>query len=195
MFDSILELDYQLFFLINGAWTNSFFDWILPLFRNKYFWFPLYLFLIVFFIVNYKKRGLVVILFMLLAVALSDQISSSIVKPIFQRIRPCNEESISDLVRNLVRCGSGYSFTSSHAANHFSIAVFLIMLFFRKYKWLLPLGICWAASISYAQIYVGVHYPLDILAGAFMGSVIGLLTGWFSVKVFFPFHVINYSQY
>jgi len=195
MFDSLLELDYQLFFLINGAWTNSFFDWVLPLFRNKYFWAPLYLFLIAFFVVNYKRRGLVIILLMILTVTLSDQISSSIIKPIFQRIRPCNETSIADLVRNIVRCGSGYSFTSSHAANHFGLGVFLIILFYRKYKWILPLGICWAASISYAQVYVGVHYPLDILMGAFLGSVIGFLTGFFCMKVVLPSHVMNYSQY
>jgi undecaprenyl-diphosphatase len=92
-------------------------------------------------------------------------------------LRPCNEPEIKSEVTIIVDCGTGYSFPSSHATNHFGIAVFLIMMFYHRWKIILPLGIFWAASISFAQIYVGVHYPIDILTGSLLGSSIGLGMG------------------
>lgn len=171
--DFLIGLDQYLFFLINRDWTNSFFDVILPLFRNRFFWSPLYLFLIVYFIVNHRKNSLLIIGMLFLAFVLADSISSGLIKPFFERLRPCNEPLIKDQVRSLVTCGSGYSFTSSHATNHFAIALFLITFFYKRYAWVLPLGLLWAGSISYAQVYVGVHYPFDVLCGALLGSLIG----------------------
>ncbi|MCY1533690.1 PAP2 superfamily protein [compost metagenome] len=92
------------------------------------------------------------------------------------RIRPCNEVNLIGDIIHRVPCGSGFSFPSSHATNHFAIAVFLICLFYQKWKPILPLGLGWAVSISFAQIYVGVHYPVDTFAGAILGTCIGLTT-------------------
>ncbi len=176
--EQLLEFDYRVFFLINRDWTNGLFDFVLPIIRNKYFWSPLYVFLIAFFITNYQKNSAKIISLLLLTFFVSNILSSEIIKPFFERLRPCNEPLIRDQVRSLIACGSGYSFTSSHAANHFSIACFLIFFFYDRYKWILPVGVLWAGSISYAQVYVGVHYPVDIACGAVLGATVGLSMCW-----------------
>jgi len=174
MIDQLVQFDRDLFFAINHGLSNSFFDWLMPILRDRYTWVLLYLFIIVFSIKIYGKQGFIMILFLAMTFGISDFLSSSVIKPNVQRLRPCNETEIKTNVNNLVDCGTGYSFPSSHATNHFGIAVFLIMMFYHKWKIILPIGILWAASISFAQIYVGVHYPIDILTGSLLGSSIGL---------------------
>ncbi|MDX1685268.1 MAG: phosphatase PAP2 family protein, partial [Saprospiraceae bacterium] len=99
-----------------------------------------------------------------------------------ERVRPCNDESIKQEVILRARCGGGYSFTSSHATNHFGLSMVLFLLLGNRiaWRWLIFL---WAALVSYAQIYVGVHYPLDILGGAVLGVMLGYLVyatvNWF----------------
>lgn len=118
------------------------------------------------------------ILFLLVTFGLGDFTSASIIKPEVMRVRPCNDVPFKEQVTTRVRCGSGYSMPSSHATNHFAIGVFILMLFRRQWKPIVWLSIVWAASISFAQIYVGVHYPGDILVGAMLGTAIGLFTSW-----------------
>ncbi|HEY1024840.1 MAG TPA: phosphatase PAP2 family protein, partial [Sphingobacteriaceae bacterium] len=156
--------------------SNPFFDWLMPYLRNRYFWIPLYLFLVIFFVMNYKKAGIAITLFLLITFGISDYSASSVVKPAFERLRPCNDPVFKTEVNTRIACGSGYSMPSSHAANHFAIAVFLITLFYRRWKWILPLALLWATAISFAQIYVGVHYPFDVLIGGILGSIVGYLT-------------------
>ena len=177
MLEQLIQFDQNLFFTINHGLSNSFFDWLMPALRNRFFWTPLYLFIIIFFIRNYGKQGWIMILFLILTFGLTDFFSSSILKPSVQRLRPCNNPEIKSDVKNLIDCGSGFSFPSSHASNHFGLAVFLIVMFYRKWKLILPIGLFWAASISFAQVYVGVHYPVDILAGAMLGGMIGFIMG------------------
>lgn len=188
MIETLTQLDQSLFFLINGEWTNTFLDWIMPLLRDKYFWTPVYLFLVVFFLSQYKWRGLVLIGLVLLAFAIADFTSASIIKPLVERLRPCNDLDLAGQIRVLVNCGGGYSFVSSHASNHFAISFLLISLFYKQWKWIFPLCFLWAFSVSYAQIYVGVHYPLDILGGAVLGTLVGLLVGQIERR-FYP--VVN----
>jgi len=183
MLDQLLHFDHQLFFAINHGLSNPFFDWLMPLLRNKYFWSPLYLFLIIYFIRNYGRTGLMLIGFMLLTFALTDTVSSRLVKFIAERPRPCNDLVLKTQVISLVDCGTGYSFPSSHAANHFGLAMFLILVFYRKWEWILPVGLIWAASISFAQVYVGVHYPSDVIAGTILGCLTGYLTGTIFLKI------------
>jgi undecaprenyl-diphosphatase len=101
------------------------------------------------------------------------------VKPLVERSRPCAEQSSIDVIAK-VRCGSGYSFTSSHATNHFAIAIFFIFTLGRYIKYLSIGLIVWASLISLAQVYVGVHYPSDI----FCGMLLGIAIGYFWSKVF-----------
>ncbi len=178
----LLQFDEALFRLINGEWTNSFLDAIMPIWRNKYFWIPLYIFFISFVAINHAKKFLPFLLAALITVGLSDTISSRLIKKTIQRDRPCNDVELKDDVKLLINCGSGYSFTSSHATNHFAIGVFFFLtvgLFFRRSRILLLL---WAFSISYGQVYVGVHYPMDVFVGACIGSAIGILMSIFYNK-------------
>lgn len=176
MLEQIIQYDQELFLFINQVISNLFFDWLMPILRNPYTWAPLYLFLIIFLIKNYKKRGIVMLIFFILTFALADFTSSSIIKPEVMRIRPCNDILFKDQGTLRVRCGSGYSFPSSHATNHFALGMFLLVIFRKRWKPIIWLSLGWAASISFAQIYVGVHYPTDIIAGAILGSIIGIFT-------------------
>jgi len=176
MFEQIIQLDQNLFFAINHGLSNPFFDWLMPALRNRFFWTPLYLFIAIFLVRNYGKKGWIILIFTALTFGFTDYLASSVIKPAVERLRPCNDPEIKTEVKNIVACGTGFSFPSSHASNHFAIAVFLILLFYHKWKLILPIGLFWAASISFAQIYVGVHYPIDILSGALLGSMIGYVT-------------------
>lgn len=179
MIEYIKHIDQQLFFIINRGFANPIFDVLLPLMRSKYFWSPLYLFLIAYFIKsNRPRKALFTILFLLITFALTDYISAGIIKEYFQRIRPCNDPEIMGFVRSIVGCGSGYSFVSSHAANHFGIAIFLTHYFIDK-RWIGISFKLWAAIIAFSQVYVGVHYPLDVICGMLLGIGIAHLTFYF----------------
>ena len=104
--------------------------------------------------------------------------SATLIKSFYKRVRPCNDPVMANIIVHRVDCGPGYSFPSTHASDHFAIAVMLILVFYRRYKWVLPVSLLWAASISFAQVYVGVHYPIDVTAGGIYGILIGLLFGW-----------------
>ena len=179
IFESLQSFDQTLFVYINRVATHPILDTLMPFFRESTFWIPLYLFLIVFVFVNFGKNGWVWLLFAFITVLLTDQFSSSIVKNWVMRPRPCNDPVFSSQARLLLdHCSGGYSFTSSHATNHFGVATFLCITlgrFFGKWKYLLFI---WAALICYAQVYVGVHYPLDVVFGALLGFLIGQFVCW-----------------
>jgi membrane-associated phospholipid phosphatase len=175
MIDYLIHLDKVIFFFINGQLSNPVFDAVLPWIRNKVIWIPLYILIAYFLIYKYKIKGLIAIMFLIVVAGVCDFTSSSIVKPFFERLRPCNNPEINGKINLLVGCGGGFSFTSSHATNHFGLAIALILLFYHRWKWILPAGIVWAGSISLAQVYVGVHYPVDIFFGAFLGTLIAIL--------------------
>jgi len=170
------ELDTQLFFFANHQLANVVFDWLCPLLRNKFTWVPFYLAATVYLFIKHSYKALWLIAAAALTVLLADQISSSLIKPLFERLRPCNEPAMREQVRLLVKCGSGYSFVSSHAANHFGIAS-VFVFFFRKTYLSIAL-LLWAFSIAFAQVYVGVHYPFDVLVGGAIGFAIGGLLAW-----------------
>lgn len=172
----ILEADKSFFNLINNKWNNSFFDVLMPLVRNANFWLPLYLFLLVFALLNIKKSGWF-IFSILITVALTDTLSSHIIKNLVWRLRPCHEPDLANSIRILASyCPQSSSFTSSHAANHFGLATFAsITLYPYAGKWIY-LTYLWAFIIIYAQVYVGVHYPIDVICGTIVGVMAGLLT-------------------
>lgn len=171
---SLIEIDQSLFYLLNSEWTNAFFDWLLPVWRDKYFWLPVYFFIVLFVVLNYGKKSYWFVLFLVATVGSADLVSSHLVKKTIKRVRPCNDEGLKQ-VRSLAKCGSGYSFTSSHATNHFAISYFLFATLGIRFKKIRGWLIAWAASVAYAQVYVGVHYPLDVLSGMILGILIAKL--------------------
>lgn len=178
--EQVFNFDRGLLRLINYDWHNDFFDWLMPWLRNSVVWAPLYLFMIVFIVTNFKKTGWWWVLFAVCTVTISDLVSSRLIKENILRLRPCNEPALAEWLRVLV----GYrpqssSFTSSHATNHFAVAAFIYVTLKKHFaKW--PAAFFfWAFSICYAQVYVGVHYPLDVAAGALIGILIGYLPGKF----------------
>ncbi|MEL6864438.1 MAG: phosphatase PAP2 family protein [Bacteroidota bacterium] len=173
--EQVLALDFHLFHLINQHWTNGWLDQLMPCFREKLFWAPLYLFLLSFVWINYGTRVWPFVLAVIVTLALADTASSQWVKKSVKRPRPCHLWQESEDIRLLTHCGAGYSFTSSHASNHFALAVFLGLTLGRRIRWLMGGLLLWAAMIAYAQVYVGLHFPLDVLAGALLGSMIALL--------------------
>ena len=177
MFRTLVDFDTYLFGIVNQKASNSFFDSIMPFVRQPLFWLPLYLFVILFAIYNFPKKAAIWIGSLLLTVTITDSVSSHILKPLFGRLRPCNNPELADSIRLLVdHCGQNGSFTSSHATNHFGIAVFIFITLKKVWGKFNYLFILWAAVISFAQVYVGVHFPFDVIGGAILGSGIGYLT-------------------
>ncbi|MDQ3550312.1 MAG: phosphatase PAP2 family protein [Bacteroidota bacterium] len=169
--------DQWLFIQLNSHFTNPFFDAVLPYFRNSAFWAPLYIFILIFIVINYGKKGLWWGIGFLCTVAIADLVGARVFKEGFERLRPCQDPAFFQYVRLLLKhCSGSYSFISNHAANHFGMATFVSITFFPVFKKWIFLFYLWAAFIGYAQIYVGVHYPLDVLGGAVVGSLAGLLT-------------------
>ena len=175
----LLQLDQYLFHLINTAWANDFLDALMPLWRNKYIWVPVYVFLISFLMINFGKKGFILFAFAILTIGIADTLSSKVIKKTVQRIRPCNDPAMANFVDLKVKCGGGYSFTSSHATNHFALAIFLIFTLGKRFRWIKWVLLTWATTIAYGQIYVGVHYPLDVISGAILGILVGTLVATF----------------
>lgn len=175
--DFLLQLDKTLFYFINHTLSNRLFDWIMPAVRYPQFWIPVYVFIFIFCLWRYKKQGVVIILLLAATFAISDFGSASIVKPLVKRVRPCNDPQMAATIISRVDCGSGFSFPSSHASNHFAIAIFLITVFYKRWRGIWFWCLLWASLVCFAQIYVGVHYPIDILAGVIYGTIVGYLFG------------------
>ena len=185
MIESLINIDETLFNFINSDLSCLLFDVILVPIRHKFFWIPLYLFISAFILLNFAKTKWLIFFTIGLCICLSDTTSSKIIKTNVQRIRPCHVQELNPVTR--VPCSIGYSFTSSHATNHFALGIFFFSLFsFSKWRWFF---IFWAGLIGFSQIYVGVHYPLDVL----VGSLIGALIGWSCFKIFKLLEVKFYS--
>jgi membrane-associated phospholipid phosphatase len=180
-FSGIDAIDRRIFFLINNDSSNPFFDTVLPFMRESDIWAPLYLFMLIFAVLNFGKKGWLWFLFALCTAAVTDLVSSHLIKEHIFRLRPCQNPALADKINILANyCPQSSSFTSSHAANHFGLAVFIVLTL-RKYtsSWV-NLFYAWAFIISYAQVYVGVHYPLDVITG----GLIGWLLGYFIARFF-----------
>lgn len=168
------HIDKVLSAVIQHDSDHSLMDTVMVLLRNPYLWIPLYLFILWFILRRGGKKAWPFIVLSILTFAVTDSLTAQVLKPLFGRLRPCYDPEMQALVRGLVDCGGLYSMPSNHAANHFGLAAFwyfsLRAMDGRKWNWLW----FWAGAICYAQVYVGKHYPSDILVGALMGFITGL---------------------
>ena len=174
MIEFLDHIDRTFFLFLNGL-HNPFFDQVMFTITKSLVWIPLYLFLLFFTIRKYKWNTLVVLVFAVLMILSSDQLSD-LVKDMVQRLRPSNQPGLTVHIVEAYKGGT-YGFYSAHASNTFSVVGFLIVLLGRKYPYVYIPAIFWSLFISYTRIYLGVHYPGDVVAGWIAGGLIGYLFG------------------
>ena len=172
MMEILKHWDTTLFLFLNSK-HNDFFDVVMFWISKGYFWIPVYLLFLYFMIKYYKYKTIYIILAYALLITLTDQVSVQLFKNFFHRLRPCHEPAIEGIVHTVNGyCGGDYGFVSSHASNFFGFTTLTILLLRKKIKYLSVILIIWASTICYTRIYLGVHYPGDILGGALVGIIL-----------------------
>lgn len=171
MIERLQEWDEQLLLTLNGI-GHPYLDGIMIFMSAKLVWVPLYAALIYLLYRYYGWSFWKPLILIILAVTIADQFTSSFMKPFFERLRPCKDPSINQVIINVGGCGGKFGFASSHAANTFALSAFFLTLFRTSWMWAL---IGWAVIVSYSRVYLGVHYPGDILVGGLIGTVLGFL--------------------
>ncbi|MFL2629843.1 MAG: phosphatase PAP2 family protein [Flavobacteriaceae bacterium] len=175
MLDLIVEYDHKLFLWLNNLGNESF-DWFWMLMTNKLFNFFVYSIALIYLLKKTDIKSLIsMILFLSILILISDQ-TSNLFKNFFERLRPCHDEQISSYMR-LVKdsCGGFYSFFSAHASNSFSLASFFFFVYYKIIQRKIILFFVLASLVSYSRVYIGVHYPLDIITGSIFGFVSGFI--------------------
>ena len=179
MMDEIIKIDKQIMVFLNKTISNPIFDFIMPIITNQNFLVFSGMILIGYLAYFGGKRGRITIVVLLIAAGFSDAICFQIIKPWVGRIRPSHE--FYEYINLLVSKGGKYSFPSNHAANSFAFATVLSYFYDKNRIFLYIL----ASSIAFSRVYVGVHYPLDIIFGSIIGYVISwtILSLWVILKM------------
>ena len=178
MIEQLIEYDKELLRFLNSFHTATL-DTVMMTLTETTSWLPLYIFMAYIVIKDFKHDSWFVLVGLVLTIVLADQITSSLMKPYFARFRPSHEPTLEGLIHIVDGYRGGrFGFASSHAANTFGVASFYVLLFRNVRKWIGLLFI-WATLVSYTRIYLGVHYPGDILVGAIVGAGCGYAGFWF----------------
>lgn len=173
MIETLNAIDGQVYLFFNAMHTE-FLDRLMMMATGRFVWIPMYAMVLLILFRNFKpKQALLFMLGIILAVTFADQICSTVLRPIFHRLRPSNPDNPISEFATLVNGyrGGKYGFPSCHAANSFALAVFLFNTINHRRFRIFILG--WAVINSYTRLYLGVHYPGDLIVGAFIGSMIG----------------------
>ena len=170
MINTLVEIDKNLMVFLNKTISNSIFDILMPIITNQNFLTIIGVILIIYLGYFGEKKGRITLLVLLFAAGMSDAICAQIIKPWVGRIRPSHE--FIEYINLLVSKGGKWSFPSNHAANSFAFAT-VLSYFYDKNKIIL---FCIATTIAFSRVYVGVHYPMDIIFGAFIGYTISWIT-------------------
>jgi len=172
MIEQLVQYDKELFLFLNNLGSESW-DLLWVIITNKLTFIPLYAVLLYFVYRYYGLKGMFVIIFSAtLMILFADQLAN-LFKHSFQRPRPCREEDLQGLVRHLVENCGRYGYFSGHAVNSMATAVFMGLILKDRFKYLPFILLFWAFIVGYSRIYVGVHYPLDVITGMFFGGIIG----------------------
>lgn len=175
MLEKLLQYDTELFLFLNNLGTESW-DAFWMFYTHKFNWIPFYA-LLLFVLYKYlgKQKMLFLVLVVTAMVAFTDQITNAF-KYGFERFRPCHNEDIMDIMRIVKEgCGGRFGFFSGHASNSMAVAVFVGLVLQKKYRNLIFLLLVWAFAMAYSRIYIGVHYPLDIVCGMAFGALSGFM--------------------
>ena len=187
MLEALTHWDYRCFQLLYEGQIGVF-EPLMRLLSAKAFWIPLYLFIIQQTLLKYGRQAWIPLLVLIILVILADQLTSSFMKPYFERLRPCRDPLL-QAVEFVRGCGGRYGFASSHAANTMALAVFVNFLFQSKWaRWI----ILWSAAVGYSRIFLGVHFPLDVLAGMGVGALLAAM-GWVTTKQLLQTHLPSFQ--
>ncbi len=179
LLQQLLHIDYQVMLFVNRVMTHPILDTTTLFMRESILHVPLYIFILLYVVQVFGKKGMWWFLGALMLVAFSDLVSSHIIKDYFDRPRPCRDPFLAHQIRFIAKyCGANGSFTSSHAVNHFAFATYAYFTLKKQASWVKYLFI-WAAFIAFSQVYVGVHFPSDVVVGGFLG----MLFGWIAARI------------
>jgi undecaprenyl-diphosphatase len=172
----LYSFDLAIFYLFNHTISTGFLDKFFSIITDVNKWYIAYLILLGIAFFKGGLRGKIAVISLIILIIVTDQTGYRFLKELFERVRPCN--ALSDVITP-VGCAGGFSFPSNHALNNFAAAVFLLRLF-PKYKWIFLIT---ATLVSISRIYLGVHYPSDVLGGALIGSAFGYLFSVIALRI------------
>ncbi|MBC7451625.1 MAG: phosphatase PAP2 family protein [Cytophagales bacterium] len=180
MLEALQEIDVDVLVWINHTFKSNWMDAVMIFCSERFTWIPWYAVLLFFLYKSNPKRIWINLILITCCIALADQVASGLLKPLVVRLRPCHNDSVNIhliLIKGI--CGGQYGFVSSHAANVFAVFVFFVLKdVFQKMKFMIYILFIWATIVSLSRVYLGVHYPGDVLCGALVGISATFVIVW-----------------